>query len=97
MDALSTREDGQIVVSASATTDKSQVHLVVADNGEGIPDDIVEKVFDPFFTTKEAGKGTGLGLATCRRVISEHGGEIWAESVLGSDTAIHILLPADVA
>lgn len=48
----------------------------VADNGGGVPEDIQERIFDPFFTLKEMGKGNGLGLALCRRLISDMGGQI---------------------
>lgn len=52
------------------------VVLRVADNGGGVPDDIHERIFDPFFTLKEMGKGNGLGLALCRRLIADMGGQI---------------------
>lgn len=52
------------------------VVLRVADNGGGVPEDIQDKIFDPFFTLKEMGKGNGLGLALCQRLIAEMGGQI---------------------
>ena len=56
-----------------------QVHLRVADNGPGIPDDLLPSVFTPFFTTKEPGKGTGLGLSITYSIIESHGGQITIE------------------
>jgi two-component system NtrC family sensor kinase len=56
-----------------------QVHLRVADNGPGIPDDLLASVFTPFFTTKEPGKGTGLGLSITYSIVESHGGQITIE------------------
>jgi len=69
------------------------VHLSVADNGEGIPSDVVEQIFDPFFTTKEEGKGTGLGLAMAYSTITAHGGFIDVKSSLGEGATFHVYLP----
>jgi signal transduction histidine kinase len=67
----------------------------IIDNGPGIPDAIRDRVFDPFFTTKDVGEGTGLGLDTARRIITERiGGSIEFDSEPGR-TAFHIWLPLD--
>ena len=69
----------------------------IIDDGPGIPDEIRERVFDPFFTTKDVGEGTGLGLDTARRIVTERlSGSIDFESVPGR-TAFHIWLPLDGA
>ena len=69
----------------------------IIDDGPGIPTQIRDRVFDPFFTTKDVGEGTGLGLDTARRILTERlGGSIEFDSVPGR-TAFHIWLPLDGA
>lgn len=70
------------------------VGFSVSDTGVGIAPDVLGKIFEPFFTTKEAGKGTGLGLATVFGVIKQHHGWIDVQSELGVGTTITIFLPA---
>jgi two-component system cell cycle sensor histidine kinase/response regulator CckA len=70
------------------------VVISVADNGDGIPAEIQEKLFEPFFTTKEVGKGTGLGLSTVHTIIKEHRGIIKLFSKVGEGTEFKIYLPA---
>jgi PAS domain S-box-containing protein len=65
----------------------------VADTGVGIPPEHLTKVMEPFFTTKEEGKGTGLGLAVCRRLVHEHRGEIRIGSEVGRGTTVRVALP----
>lgn len=66
---------GPLGVDALQLADRV-VTFVVRDNGPGIPEEHIEQLFDPFFTTKEPGKGTGLGLAVCARLIEGMGGRI---------------------
>ena len=67
--------------------------LIVEDTGTGIPPDHLGKIFEPFFTTKETGKGTGLGLAVCYGIVTEHGGRLSVRSTVGSGTVFTIFLP----
>ena len=72
----------------------NRVVIEVEDTGAGIPQENMSKIFEPFFTTKEVGKGTGLGLAVCYGIISEHGGRLSVRSTLGKGTTFSIFLPA---
>ena len=71
------------------------VVLEVADSGEGIPPQILDKIFEPFFTTKEVGKGTGLGLSSSTAIVRSHGGFIAVESVQAWGTIFRVHLPAE--
>jgi signal transduction histidine kinase len=68
------------------------VLLTIRDNGEGIPDNLREKIFEPNFTTKSS--GTGLGLAFVKNSIENAGGKIWFETASGLGTTFYISLPA---
>ncbi len=64
----------------------------VSDNGNGIPQKVIDKIFQPFFTTKPTGEGTGLGLSLSYDIIKAHGGEIKVESKEGGGGEFTILL-----
>ena len=81
-----------LIVKTHLTGDKLEVRI--RDNGNGIPDEIKDKLFNPFFTTKPAGEGTGLGLSLSYDIIvKEHSGEIKFESKAGEFTEFIITLP----
>jgi len=80
--------------TVSVTTKKSEnsVLITVSDNGNGIPQNIVDKIFQPFFTTKPTGSGTGLGLSLSYDIVKAHGGEIRVESKEGNGSEFIIQL-----
>ena len=82
--------------TVTVTTKKleDKVLITVADNGNGIPQKIVDKIFQPFFTTKPTGQGTGLGLSLAYDIVKAHGGEIKVETKEGEGTTFIIHLPS---
>jgi signal transduction histidine kinase len=72
--------------------DENCVVVEIADNGPGIPPEVVPHIFEPFFTTKGVGQGTGLGLDTVQRIVKKHGGNIQVKSKPG-DTCFQVWLP----
>ncbi|MDD5675248.1 MAG: HAMP domain-containing sensor histidine kinase, partial [Chitinivibrionales bacterium] len=81
------------LAAAASATNPEFVTLTIADNGPGIPAEILPKVFDPFFTTKEVGIGTGMGLPLCHAAMEECGGAIDIRSDFGHGTTLILELP----
>jgi len=77
----------------SPSGDGGKVEISVKDNGNGIPQKIVDKIFQPFFTTKPTGQGTGLGLSLSYDIVKAHGGEIKVETKEGEGSEFIIQLP----
>ena len=81
-------------VSISTKKSGSKVEINVLDNGNGIPEKILDKIFQPFFTTKPTGQGTGLGLSLSYDIVTKgHGGELKVETKNGEGTTFKIILP----
>jgi signal transduction histidine kinase len=70
------------------------VEIAVSDNGPGVDADVLDQIFEPFVTTKEPGKGTGLGLAVCARLVETMGGNVRARSAPGEGATFYVALPA---
>jgi len=92
--AIGDRRNGLITIEI-AQPSASQVNVSVRDNGSGIPADVMPRIFEPFFTTKEVGKGTGLGLAMVRSIVTRMGGTIDCQSEIGQGTTFTLQLPCE--
>ncbi len=79
-----------VTVSTKKLDDK--VEIKVIDNGNGIPQKVVDKIFQPFFTTKPTGEGTGLGLSLSYDIVKAHGGEIKVETKEGEGSEFIITI-----
>ena len=91
-------DGGAITVAArnvepSAGAARGFVEIVVADDGEGMPEEVLSQAFTPYFTTKAAGSGTGLGLDQVQRFAEGRGGAVCIESERGAGTLVRLFLP----
>ncbi|NTW58346.1 MAG: PAS domain-containing sensor histidine kinase, partial [Nitrospirae bacterium] len=73
--------------------DGHRVIITVADNGAGVPPEVLSRIFDPFFTTKPVGIGTGLGLSLSHGIIAEHEGTIRVQNSAEGGALFTIELP----
>ncbi|MBK6732214.1 MAG: GHKL domain-containing protein [Bacteroidetes bacterium] len=81
-------------VSINTREVNKHIEIHVSDNGNGIPQKVLDKIFQPFFTTKPTGQGTGLGLSLSYDIITKgHGGELKVETKEGEGSVFIILLP----
>jgi two-component system NtrC family sensor kinase len=90
--AMGDRDEGGTIRIAAAQRENS-VEITVADDGPGIPPEVIGKIFDPFFTTKDVGEGSGLGLSIVHGIVDRHGGRIEVDSHVGKGTTFRIVLP----
>ncbi len=86
-------ENYEPTVSISTKKLGNSVEIKVEDNGNGIPQKILDKIFQPFFTTKPTGQGTGLGLSLSYDIVKTHGGELKVETEEGVGSEFIIQLP----
>jgi two-component system NtrC family sensor kinase len=86
---------GRGEIRVSSALDGSTVVIGFADDGTGIPDDILSSIFEPFFTTKSVGEGSGQGLPLACAVMKKHGGSIEVSSTPGEGTVFTLRLPVD--
>ena len=92
-------DGGRLVIRLKSDEAGEFVDLSVRDYGTGMAEETLHQIFDPYYSTKdgpdESGKGgTGLGLATCKKIIEAHGGKIRVESSLGKGTCFTLRFPA---
>jgi signal transduction histidine kinase/ligand-binding sensor domain-containing protein len=83
------------IVLVSTQKINGKVEIKVADNGNGIPQKILDKIFQPFFTTKPTGQGTGLGLSLSYDIVKAHGGEMKVETKEGEGSTFVFQLPIE--
>ena len=86
------KDEGNIWITTQLD-DNNYVHIIIKDDGPGIPQEFLEKVFDPFFTTKPVGSGTGLGLSITYGIIEKHKGTIHVANQQPKGAIFDIRLP----
>ena len=79
------------IINVSHSTNRNSILLKIQDNGNGIPENLHERIFEPNFTTKSS--GTGLGLAFVKNSIENAGGRVWYETVIGEGTTFYLNFP----
>ncbi|WP_032112355.1 sensor histidine kinase [Candidatus Paracaedibacter symbiosus] len=83
--AIRYRGDLPLIISISTQRKKSLWVISIKDNGPGVPEEFKDEIFQPFkrLSAKASGRSSGLGLSICRRIIEQHGGEIWLDTQSG--------------
>ena len=85
IEAVKEKEDAKIILSADQSSN-GKIILKIADNGQGIPEEMMDKIFIPFFSTKK--QGSGIGISLCKQIIILHRGIIQVQSVVGQGTVV---------
>ncbi|MCH2114321.1 MAG: ATP-binding protein [Pirellulales bacterium] len=86
---------GQVTVRSAFLSESNIVHLIIEDNGPGIPPDDLEVIFN-VFVSRKGGRGTGLGLPVSRKILEEHGGQILVTSQPGRGSQFTLQLPINL-
>jgi two-component system NtrC family sensor kinase len=95
LNALDAMEDKGVITLRTRDDEKEDMTIAeVVDRGHGIRSGDRTKIFEPFYTTKPPSRGMGLGLSICYAIVTEHGGRIEVDSVMGEGSIFRILLPA---
>ena len=97
LNALDAMPEGGTLRVSLESCDPEEVEVRVADTGTGIPSEALAKVFEPFFTSKPRGKGSGLGLAVAKGIVSDHDGQIDVASEPGKGTEFLVSFPVEGA
>ena len=96
-------DGGELSIQTSNVTIKNQendippgeyVLFIIADTGIGMSNEVQKHIFEPFFSTKDRKGSTGLGLSTCFGIVTESGGAIDVETLVGEGTTVNVFLPA---
>jgi signal transduction histidine kinase len=91
--AVNSAYEPTVIVTTKRSSEN--INIQVKDNGNGIPQKVLDKIFQPFFTTKPTGQGTGLGLSLSYDIIRSHGGKIDVNTKEGEGTEFIISIPAN--
>lgn len=89
VEAITPKDDSYIEINTEI--DKNKIHVIIEDNGEGIPEEVLERIKEPFYTTKK--NGTGLGITLSMEIIEAHDGKIIYTSTPGEWTRVEVILP----
>jgi signal transduction histidine kinase len=87
IEAVKDKPDAKIVLSADHTTNRKTI-LKIADNGQGMPEELMDKIFIPFFSTRK--HGSGIGLSLCKQIVMLHRGTMQVQSVEGQGTVFSL-------
>jgi signal transduction histidine kinase len=93
LNAVDAVQDGSGKIKVTTGQVGGEIRVVIADNGKGIPPERLARIFEPFYTTKAPGRGTGLGLSVCHRIVKQHEGHILVHSEVGKGSDFTVVLP----
>jgi len=93
LNAVDAVQDGSGKIKVSTCQVGGEIRVAIADNGKGIPPERLARIFEPFYTTKAPGRGTGLGLSVCHRIVKQYGGHILVHSEVGKGSEFTVVLP----